>query len=319
MFFETSTIAEPKTRREVETALLSLHLKKTPTSPASEPSAWAQLDSAVVWVSDVDLLRKGRVHASLDRAFALGIRPQVTFVALISGRRDESALKNADLVLHMADHRVLICELKSMRAARSATRTAWLQNYFREVLLSLAPERIRAADFSPTDEVLWVEFADGLRRAFKWSDLPFSKAPDSLMPRSVRVSEHHDALLFSTRNGATVDVDSAALRAIASDDAAKATATENQHVSSALGTALRMLRAERGVSQEQLAVSSGLPQPTISRIEHGEREPRLGTLEKYARGLGMTLNDVLDALRSTDESGDRSGRPRRRGRTPQPR
>ena len=58
---------------------------------------------------------------------------------------------------------------------------------------------------------------------------------------------------------------------------------------------LRELREARGLSQARLAKLSGVPQPTISRLEAG----RLGTvnlknLEKLARVLGVNAVLLID-------------------------
>jgi DNA-binding XRE family transcriptional regulator len=58
------------------------------------------------------------------------------------------------------------------------------------------------------------------------------------------------------------------------------------------GKRVRELRKEAGVTQEQLAEKSGLPQPHISRIENGEVSPTRFTLEKIAKALGKTIGDI---------------------------
>lgn len=46
------------------------------------------------------------------------------------------------------------------------------------------------------------------------------------------------------------------------------------------GRALRMARKRRGLSQRALAARTGVAQPTIARIERGQDDPRIGTLER---------------------------------------
>ena len=62
------------------------------------------------------------------------------------------------------------------------------------------------------------------------------------------------------------------------------------------GVALRVreLRLARGWSQDQLAVESGLSKDGISRIERGDRIPRLDTLEEIAVALGISLPQLVD-------------------------
>jgi len=55
---------------------------------------------------------------------------------------------------------------------------------------------------------------------------------------------------------------------------------------------LRMARRRAGVSQRELARLSGVPQPTISRIERGGMSPTLDTLEPLVRACGMDIEAV---------------------------
>lgn len=58
------------------------------------------------------------------------------------------------------------------------------------------------------------------------------------------------------------------------------------------------LRQERGLTQSEVAARLGTSQPVIARLEAGGRDPRLSTLERYARVLGVDLD-----LRATSSAG----------------
>ncbi|MGI9022113.1 MAG: helix-turn-helix domain-containing protein [Acidimicrobiales bacterium] len=49
-------------------------------------------------------------------------------------------------------------------------------------------------------------------------------------------------------------------------------------------------RRSAGLTQRQLAVRSGVPQPTIARIESGRQMPRADTLDKLLRACGWELD-----------------------------
>ena len=53
------------------------------------------------------------------------------------------------------------------------------------------------------------------------------------------------------------------------------------------------LRLEKGYSQEELAKKAGTKQAVISRIENGESEPRLETINKIAKALGKKMRIEL--------------------------
>lgn len=48
-------------------------------------------------------------------------------------------------------------------------------------------------------------------------------------------------------------------------------------------------RAERSMTQKQLAEITGIPQADISRLENGNANPSLRTLVRLADGMGMKL------------------------------
>ncbi|MET7371333.1 helix-turn-helix domain-containing protein [Micromonospora arida] len=57
-----------------------------------------------------------------------------------------------------------------------------------------------------------------------------------------------------------------------------------------LGQALRALRRRADLSQRQLAEKSGVPQPTLARIESGRAlDPRFRTVERLVQAAGGTL------------------------------
>ena len=55
---------------------------------------------------------------------------------------------------------------------------------------------------------------------------------------------------------------------------------------------LRQARALKGLTQEQVANSTGLDIMTISRIERG-RDPRFSTLKKLCDFYGLSMSDII--------------------------
>lgn len=58
------------------------------------------------------------------------------------------------------------------------------------------------------------------------------------------------------------------------------------------GTLLREARRAAGLSQRELARRTGVPQPTLSRIERGRASPRFDTLDRLLRECGKALEVV---------------------------
>jgi transcriptional regulator with XRE-family HTH domain len=59
-----------------------------------------------------------------------------------------------------------------------------------------------------------------------------------------------------------------------------------------LGRAVKEIHASRAITQEELAVRSGLHTTYISDIERGARNPSFVALVRLAGGLGATLAET---------------------------
>jgi transcriptional regulator with XRE-family HTH domain len=68
------------------------------------------------------------------------------------------------------------------------------------------------------------------------------------------------------------------------------------HPDRALGEALRRLREERGMAQEEVAFAAGLSTNAISRIERGLNSPLLVTVKQIAEALDMSLGEFVAEL-----------------------
>ncbi|MEY2988138.1 MAG: hypothetical protein RJB13_1659, partial [Pseudomonadota bacterium] len=60
-----------------------------------------------------------------------------------------------------------------------------------------------------------------------------------------------------------------------------------------LASNMKHLRKEASLSQEQLSERSGVPRSTIASLERGEGNPTLQVLMGVARGLGVTIAELL--------------------------
>ncbi len=60
-----------------------------------------------------------------------------------------------------------------------------------------------------------------------------------------------------------------------------------------IGSAIRHLRGQIGLSQEALADASGIDRSHLGRIERGERNLSILNLKRIASALGTTATEVL--------------------------
>jgi len=63
-----------------------------------------------------------------------------------------------------------------------------------------------------------------------------------------------------------------------------------------LGEKVRKIRLERGLSQEKLALLSGLHRTYVGAVERGERNVTLKNVEKLAKTLDVTLEELFRDL-----------------------
>jgi transcriptional regulator with XRE-family HTH domain len=64
-------------------------------------------------------------------------------------------------------------------------------------------------------------------------------------------------------------------------------------VLTSLGDAIRLTRAEKGLSQEALAVDAELDRSYVGGIERGEHNVTIINLNKVAKALGLPISALL--------------------------
>jgi DNA-binding XRE family transcriptional regulator len=60
-----------------------------------------------------------------------------------------------------------------------------------------------------------------------------------------------------------------------------------------IGSEIRRLREERGMTQQELAWRAGISNTTMYKTEVGKTEPRLSIVEKLAAALGVDPAEIL--------------------------
>lgn len=63
-------------------------------------------------------------------------------------------------------------------------------------------------------------------------------------------------------------------------------------------------RKNSKMRQIDVAVAMGIGQPAVSELERGETSPKLETLQRYARAIGVTLNIYLSPTDIEDGTSD---------------
>ena len=60
-----------------------------------------------------------------------------------------------------------------------------------------------------------------------------------------------------------------------------------------IGAKVRKLRKAQGLSQEELAARAGIDRTYVSQIERAVKNVTIVSLDKIARGLGVTLAELV--------------------------
>lgn len=73
-----------------------------------------------------------------------------------------------------------------------------------------------------------------------------------------------------------------------------------QNIKEVVGARVRELRKEKGMSQEELAHAANLHPTYIGKLERGERNMSIESLEKATQALGITLEQLFRYIKPID-------------------
>ncbi|ANB56834.1 helix-turn-helix family protein [Anoxybacillus sp. B7M1] len=69
-----------------------------------------------------------------------------------------------------------------------------------------------------------------------------------------------------------------------------------------IGERIRKFRKEKGLSQEELAHMANLHTTYIGQLERGEKNATLGSIEKVANALDISLEELFRSIHSHSDS-----------------
>lgn len=73
-----------------------------------------------------------------------------------------------------------------------------------------------------------------------------------------------------------------------------------QNIKEVVGARVRELRKEKGMSQEELAHAANLHPTYIGKLERGERNMSVESLEKTTQALGITLEQLFKYIQPSN-------------------
>lgn len=69
---------------------------------------------------------------------------------------------------------------------------------------------------------------------------------------------------------------------------------ENKELLQKIGKKIKALRQEKGISQQELAAMINYEKSNMSRLEAGNTNPTILTLDKIAKALGVEISVLLE-------------------------
>ncbi|MBE6126406.1 MAG: helix-turn-helix transcriptional regulator [Erysipelotrichaceae bacterium] len=69
-----------------------------------------------------------------------------------------------------------------------------------------------------------------------------------------------------------------------------------QYIAFALGKRIAYLRKQKGWTQLQFSLETGIAKSYVCELESGKRNPHLLVLEKVCDGLGITFSELFEGL-----------------------
>lgn len=67
-----------------------------------------------------------------------------------------------------------------------------------------------------------------------------------------------------------------------------------ENIAIAFGRAIRKLRKQQSLSQEELGFEADLQRIYVSKLELGQQQPSITTIFKLAKGLGCTPTELME-------------------------
>lgn len=208
------------------------------------------------------------------------------FLAFVRTRRDERCADLVDDLVRHSDLRLKVC--------RGDAPVGELRRCVAEAAAALEPEAVVDARVPSSSDRLRVEFADGLVGEVTWERLGIDeRTRKRLVLRSATVGSGSRTVDLLTREGERFEIDSAAVRAILDPAFAGGVDEATRRSERAVGKRIRAARETAGMTQTALADRIGVDQAVISRLERGRHRPRLDTLTRVAKGLGLDIAELL--------------------------
>ena len=76
------------------------------------------------------------------------------------------------------------------------------------------------------------------------------------------------------------------------------------NIQTAFGQALKTIRANRGISQEQFALLIGMDRTYYASVESGKRNISIANIQRIANGFDISLSRLFESVDKNLEEGE---------------
>ncbi len=260
----------------------------------SNPSTEAASPSTLV-LGDLTNIVREYLDRDIHTWTASIRRTKPYFLAFMRTERDRRCAPLVDDVLRASDMRLNVCN--------DASDWQEISDCIESAVLALRPEALLNVTFVPSRDALLLQFMDGLAGLVTWNQLGLADRRRQIVAESATLGIMGHKIEVATVDGDVIEIDPVPARAVLDEDFATDLADVGRMSDESLSRRLRAARAAAGLTQTQLSERTGVDQAVISRIESGQHHPRIGTLRRMAKGLGVTASELLEEGRANAVGG----------------
>lgn len=215
------------------------------------------------------------------------------FISIIRNKRDAKAANAIDTLLKLSDNRITVIET-TKHLTSSKDKTELLKELNKVISQNFTPDALKKVSYNKSQNSFIITFNDGGFGEVTLNDLQMEDMTDELLLESPGVSEHGNALEVYTKNGEIVDIDADVLRSIISQEAKEQIKQETKMTGRHIGSRIKSMREQQNITQNKLSELTGIDQAILSKIETGKHLARLDTIERIAKGLKITVTQLLE-------------------------
>jgi DNA-binding XRE family transcriptional regulator len=216
------------------------------------------------------------------------------FVAIISGKKDLKFAHLIDDLTKRSSSRITVFNGLRLFDTKSH-KIRFITEINKIILRNYNPEAIKFVSVNKKNSSFLLEFIDGLYGEVTFMDLEIEDIANNLLLDSVQISDLGNAIELFTNDGELFDIDSQVLRLLISKQTKDEIAHQTELTALNVGKKIASARKNSNLTQVDLSKLTDIDQAILSKIETGKHLPRFDTLERIANGIGVSLNELLQA------------------------